>query len=325
MMMIIYSLYSSNKSNTNIPTTSQNTKDNDKEKKLQKLSKFKSSETVKFPKAKKDKPSLSETPQYQLKKCPSLYAPHGTDPCDYLPVVVRFFEDFKFQLRMAQDKCITFVSWSHPVTSSKKDWQAVKDAGKSPANGSDVSGDKLPLMLSVPHSSSAVKQQHKEAKSGKDVMEVDLLFDWDCHAFDSDDQRLFHDSDDPNVDQSKPSQTIDTSNQTPPRSMPAATSPSEHVEKMSPDISIDISSSSNSNTSSVIHHGRRKRKLLGRKILGSSDVTVTGSKQSSSSRQSLTASLPRGPVHHHSSSSQNDASENYEESEESIQFNKKRY
>ena len=271
-------------------TGSWNEKDGGNKKEIPKQSKGKGRETTaKTPKG-KGKKSSKDTSKFHLKKCPSLYAPRGTSACDYLPVIVRFFEDFKLQLKMAQNQCVTFVPWSRPLTSSKRDWKADKDDDKSTTNKSSVPA--LPLTLTLPVNST-VKEQQKETRSKKETVEVDSLWQWDYHGFDSDDQRLFYDSD-PNIDP-KTSQT-DTFDQTPPH--PTATvTLNKHIENLSPlnkDISIDISSS-NSNVSSVIHPGRRKRK--GRRVIGSSDATVTGDKQSSS-RQSITSSLPRAPVHH---------------------------
>ena len=266
----------------------------------------------------KGKKSSQDTSKCHLKKCPSLYAPRGTSACDYLPVIVRFFEDFKLQLQMAQNQCATFVPWSRPVTSSKKDWKADKDDGKSTINKSSITA--LPLTLTVPVNS-AVKEQQKEMKTKKETVEVDSLWQWDYHGFDSDDQRLFYDSD------PITSLTTNTLDQTPPRPTTTVT-PSKHVENLSPlhkDISIDISSS-NSNVSSVIHPGRRKRKLLGRRIMGSSDATLTGDKQSINSKQSFTSSLPRAPVYHTAllSSSPN-ITDIDEDPEQPESYNKKRY
>ena len=242
-----------------------------------------------------------------------MYAPRGTNARDYLPVILRVFEEFKRQLKMAQSECVTFIPWSAPFTTSKKDWQVNKDDGKSSANKASS-----PLVLSSP-CSPAVERQQKVTKSAKETVEADSLWNWDC-AFDSDDQRLFYDSD-RNVDPKSSQATA------PPQV--TTTSPiCELVEQSTPvnkDISIDISSS-NSNASSIIHHGRRKRKQLSRKIVGSSDVTFTGSKQSSSSRQSVTSSLPRGPIHHSLSSSPNISDNDDEPEEPTTQFpNKKRY
>ena len=260
---------------------SRNGKDCGSRKEVSKQLKNKGRETTaKTPKGKGNKSSSKDISKFHLKKCPSLYAPHGTNPCEYYPVIVRFFEDFKLQLRMAQNQCVTFVPWSCPLTTSKRDWKD-KDDDKYTTNKSDPA---LPLTLTLPVNS-IVKEQQKETKSKKETVEVDSLWQWDYHDFDSDDQRLFYDSD------PKMSQTTDSPDQTPPPL------PSKHTENLSPlnkDISIDISSS-NSNVSSVIQPGRRKRKLLGRRIVGSSDATLTGDKQSSS-RQSLT-SLSRAPVH----------------------------
>lgn len=307
---------------------SQGEKDSGKGKGRPKPLEAKGKETAKITKGRetakitknKNKMSLPGAPQHHLKKCPTLYAPHDTNACDYLPIILRFFEDFKLQLQMAQKECVTFVPWSAPLTTSKKDWQVEKDDDKSVTNKTA-----LPLTLSLP-SSPAVKQRQKETKSKKETVEVDSLWDWDCHAFDSDDQRLFYDSDQ-NVDP-KSSQATSSLVHTPPHS-PTTTPPSKHKAKSSPldnNISIDISSS-NSNASSIIHHGRRKRKLLGRKIMGSSDVTYTGSKQSnSSSRPSLTSSLPKGPVYHHPLSSPSISNDGEEPEEPTDQLhNKKRY
>ena len=305
--------------------TSQNEKDGDK---VPKQLKTKGKETVKT-KIGKGKKSLWDTPKCHLKKCPSLYAPRGTSARDYLPVIVRFFEDFKLQLQMAQNQCITFVPRSNPVTTSKRQWQADKDDGKSTINKSGSTS--LPLTLTLP-CNSTVKEQPKETRSKKATVEevVDSLWQWDCHGFDSDDQRLFYDSD-PNIDPKTSQTTNNTLDQTPPRATAIVTS-SKHMENLSPfnkDISIDISSS-NSNESSVIQPGRRKRRLLGRRIAGSSDATLTGDKQCHSSRQSFTSSLPRPSVHRRhtlsSSSSPNitDIDEGPEQPSTEL-YNKKRY
>ena len=242
-----------------------------------------------------------------------MYAPRGTNARDYLPVILHVFEEFKRQLKMAQSECVTFIPWSAPFTTSKKDWQGNRDDGKSSTNEASS-----PLILSPP-CSPAVKQQQKVTKTAKETVEADSLWDWNC-AFDSDDQRLFYDSDH-NVDP-KSSQAM-----TPPQV--TTTSPLHKLVEKSPpvnkDISIDISSG-NSDASSIIHHGRRKRKRLSRKIVGSSDVTLTGSKQSSSSRPSVTSSLPRGPIHHSLSSSPNISDKDDEPEEPTAHFpSKKRY
>lgn len=285
--------FPSSEIDTSVLTASRNEKNSGNRKEVPKQLKIKERETTaKTPKG-KGKKLFQDTSKCHLKKCPPLYAPHGTNPCDYSPVIVRFFEDFKRQLRMAQNQCVTFVPWSPPLTSSKKDWKADKDDDKSTTSKSSVPA--LPLTLTLPVNST-VKEQQKETRNKKETVEVDSLWQWDYHGFDSDDQRLFYDSD-PNIDP-KTSQTMDSPDQTPPCPTTTVTI-SEHMENLSPlnkDISIDISSS-NSNVSSVIQPSRRKRKLLGRRIIGSSDATLTEDKQSSS-RQSLTSSLPRGPVHH---------------------------
>lgn len=310
---VIILIFSSARVSNSTPAASQSGKDGDKKKETPQLPKplvVKGRETVKTAKG-KGKISLPETPQCHLKKCPSLYTPHGTDPHVYYPIIVRFFEDFKLQLKMAQSKCVTFVSWPHPVTSSKKDWQADKDTTPS-------TNTTLPLVLSVPHSPTVIQQQ-KETKDKREVMEVDSLWNWDCNAFDSD-QRLFYDSDQngENADPKSSQTRTGFDYQTPPHSV-TTVPPENPMDKPSPlknDFSIHISSS-NSNASSIIHHGRRKRrKLLSRKIMGSSDVTTTADKGSISNRQTLTSSLPRTPVYCHSSSSsssQVNVSQNNEE------------
>jgi len=309
-------IFSSARVNSSTPTVCQSEKDADKKKELPQLPKPLGVQwrgTVKTTKG-KGKMSPSEVPQCHLKKCPSLYAPRGTNARDYYPIIVRFFKDFKLQLKMAQSKCVTFVSWSHPVTSSKKDWQEDKDATPSKTNHSKTT---LPLMLSVPHSSTVIQQQKEAKKNKKEVMEVDSLWNWDCHAFDSDDQRLFYDSDQ-NVDPKSSQATTSFDHQTPPHSV---TAPADKPSPLNNDVSIHISSS-NSNASSMIHHGRRKkRKLLSRRIKDSSDVIAATDKESNTSRQTLASSFPRVPVDCHSSSpSQINVSENNEEP-----FNNKRY
>lgn len=309
---VVIIMFDSTGTNSDIPVTEDGSKE-----KVQKLSQTKGKKAVKKIAKEKRKTSSPDTPQYHLKKCPSLYAPHGTNAHDYLPVILRFFEDFKLHLRMAQNECVTFIPWSPPVTSSKKDWQASTDDSRSIT-------DKTTLELSLPHHNSPAVRQQQRMKSRKETVNVDSLWGWDSCAFDNDDQRLFYDSDQ-NVDRKSSQEAISLDSTL--RYSEIATPPIKHVEKSPPsnrDISIDISSS-NSNTSSIIHHRRRKRKLLGRKIIGNSDITPTGSKQSNSgSTQSLTSSLPRGPIRHHAqSSSPNISGANEEQLEEPA--NSKRY
>lgn len=290
---IILYPFSSTGINSSTLVASQNEKDGSKKKGRTKSLKTKRRGNVKAAKEKSKEASLLGSSQsHYLKKCPSLYAPHGTNPCDYVSVIIQLFEDFKLQLRMAQNDCVTFIPWSNPITTSKKDWQADRDDNKL----ADINSSRTaqPLVLSVPHSRT-VTQRQKE-KSKKEVVEIDTL--WDC-AFDSDDQRLFYDSD-LNVDPQS-SQITASLDQTPPLDA-SALSPSKDMERLSPlnkDIGIDITSS---NASSIINHGRKKRKLLGRKIMGSSDVTVIGSKQSSTSSGKQAIS-PREPVYRHTLSS----------------------
>ena len=277
--------------NSSAPNAFQNGKDCDKEKTLPKPSEAKLAKRRKTVKTTKEKSKMSspDIAQCHVNKCPSMYAPRGTNARDYLPVILRVFEEFKRQLKMAQSECVTFIPWSAPLTSSKKDWQSNIDDGKSSTNKPSS-----PLALSSPYSP-VVKQQQKETKGTKETVEADSLWNWNC-AFDSDDQRLFYDSD-YNVDPKSSQET------TPPQV--TTTSPLRELVEQSPSLNKDISiniSSSNSNASSVIHHGRRKRKLLGRKIVGSSEASFTGTKQSSNSRPSWTSSLPRGPIHHSLSS-----------------------
>ena len=81
------------------------------------------------------------------------------------------------------------------------------------------------------------------------MAEAESLWNWDC-AFDSDDQRLFYDSD-CNVDP-KSSQAMTPLKVTTTSTLHELVEQSSSVNK---DISIDISSN-NSNASSIIHHSR---------------------------------------------------------------------
>ena len=278
--------------------TSQGEKDVDKKKMVPKALKPKGREAIKPSKGKGIKLS-PDSPKYHLKKCPSLYPPHGTSACDYIPVIVRFFEDLKLQLRMAQSHCVTFIPWSSPVTTSRKEWLADQDDTAI----EKCSTTSSPLTLTLPANPTTKPQRKKEAKTRKETVKVDSLWDWSHQNFDNDD-RLFYDSDS-NVDPVT-SQVTNALDQTPPCAT-TTTILHKHVEQLSPlnnDISIDINSS-NSNASSVIYPGRRKRKLLGRNIVGSSDFTFTGEKQSNDSIKqfSTCSSLPRAPVYHQTLSS----------------------
>ena len=265
---------------------------------VSKALKTKGREAIKSSKGKGTKLS-PDTPKRHLKKCPSLYAPHGTSACDYIPVIVRFFEDFKLQLQMAQSHCVTCIPWSSPVSTSRKEWLADQEDTAI----EKCSTTSSPLTLTLPANPTARPQRKKEAKMRKEMVEIDSLWDWSHHNFDSDDQRLFYDSDSNNPVTSQVTNTLD-------QTSPHATTTTilhKHVEQLSPlnkDISIEINSS-NSNSSSVIYPGRRKRKLLGRRIVGSSDFTFTGEKQSNDSiKQFSTSSTPqRAPFYHQTLSS----------------------
>ena len=246
-------------------------------------------------------------PLNQLKTRPQLYTPRGTKPSECLPVIVKFFEDFKLQLRMAQSTRVSFVPWSPPLTNcTTKNWQSRGDqyTERSVSKSSSV------LVLSPP-----IKQSQQRKQEIVETVDVSPTQDWGRYVYDSDDQKLFNDSDyDVDPRSSQPGSTfncrqtplpLDDITDTVAASNSINRSPDKPTGVVSPhirDISIDISSS-DSELSSVIAKNRRKRKPVGARLVADSSGDIAATPEADNDRFSLTPSFSRAPLHPLSSQS----------------------
>jgi len=220
-----------------------------------------------------------------LDPCPQLYAPRGTKPSEYLPVIVKFFEDFKLQLRMAQSSRVSFVPWSSPPANCTKNWRSREDHYTERGYKSSST-----LVLSPP------LKQSRQRKQQEEIMDLSPAQGWDHYVYDSDDKKLFNDSDfDIDPRSSQPTSTFNCC-QTPPllddiTDIVAASnkSPDEPKEPVSPhirDISIDISSS-DSESSSVVAKQRRKRKPFGVRVMADSSGDIAATPDADNDRTPL--------------------------------------
>jgi len=233
-----------------------------------------------------------------LDPCPQLYAPRGTKPSKYLPVIIKFFEDFKLQLRVAQSTCVPYVPWSPPLANCAKRWQGREDRYSDRESSST-------LVLSPP-----VKQSQQRKQ--QEMVDLSPAQDWGHYVYNSDDQNLFNDSDhDFDSRSSQPASTFNC-HQTPPLldditdTIAASNrSPFKPTVPVSPhirDISIDISSS-DSEFSPIVAKQRKKRKPLGARVMADSSEDIVVTPEADNDRLSLTPSFSRTPVHPLSSQS----------------------
>jgi len=237
-----------------------------------------------------------------LDPCPQLYAPRGTKPSEYLPVIVKFFEDFKLQLRMAQSTRVSFVPWSPPLTNCTKNWQSREDCYTERGYNKSSST----LVLSPP-----IKQS-RQRKQQQEIMDLSPAQDWGHYVYDSDDKKLFNDSDfDIDPRSSQPTSTFNC-RQTPPlldditdtvaASNKGPEKPKGLVSPHIRNISIDISSS-DSESSSIVAKQRRKRKPLGARVMADSSGDIAATPDADNDRLSLTPLFSRARGHPLSSQS----------------------
>jgi len=221
--------------------------------------------------------------QNKLLNPPQLYAPRGTKPSEYLPVTLKFFEDFKFQLKMAQSNCVSFVPWSLPAKTRKEDNYTERKSSSS-------------LVLSPP-----IKHSQQRKKRQQEAMNLSPVQDWGHYIYNSDDQKLFNDSDydiDPRPSQPastfdcrQPPSTLDDTTDTVAASNKKSDKPTGVVSPHRRDISIDISSSDDSDTSSVIT--KKRRKPVGRRLMADITGDIAPTPEADGDQLSLTPSYSR--------------------------------